>query len=386
MSKEVRTEPAEGEGDGGGAVLNGQDVAAAGRVRLVRVLSSHQISGAIHDPTTRLERLGGPGLENHLGAAVAVYDVDEMIHHHLAQPLGDGVVLRFRQYSELKVPGLRRQPGSIGVAVPLHDLDLVGAVEPSGHLREDRTEGVALPPSTQPAREGAITAGEERPRSRHQVDLPPGVPRNQRVGSVHAGLSTADNPHRRVAGPHLRSPHVAVVRRDRTCARTGQSERLVGLDPLPVGLDQPIGLDLHRATVARSAGDTYCPPILLGVLELVAEEFGDLDTPLYDLQAVLQMVEDLILGREVLRLPIESPLDVPSGEERMRLVEPEVVVGIQPHAAHAVTAVNQDNPVVARQVLAGNEQRIKAGNPGSHNAHVAPFGMRAGRIPHALLQ
>ena len=83
------------------------------------------------------------------------------------------------------------------------------------------------------------------------------------------------------------------------------------------------------------------------------------------------MVEHLALRRQVGAILAERPFDVPGGEHGMRLVQPHVRVGVDPHAADAVPAVDQDDLLVARQVAAGDEQGIQSGDAGSDDADIA---------------
>jgi hypothetical protein len=54
----------------------------------------------------------------------------------------------------------------------------------------------------------------------------------------------------------------------------------------------------------------------------------------------------------------------------MRLVQTHIRVGVDPHTADAVPAVDQDDLLVPREVTAGYEQRVEAGQAGSHDAHI----------------
>ena len=94
--------------------------------------------------------------------------------------------------------------------------------------------------------------------------------------------------------------------------------------------------------------------------------------PLLDhVEAVLEVVEHLALGRQVRAILAESPLDVPGGEHGMRLVESHVRVGVDPHAADALPSVDQDDLLVARQVSAGDEQGVESGDAGADDADIA---------------
>jgi len=89
-------------------------------------------------------------------------------------------------------------------------------------------------------------------------------------------------------------------------------------------------------------------PYALIRLDCPAEELVDLYTPLDHVEAVLEVVEHLALRRQVGAVLAESPLDVPGGEHGMRLVQPHVRVGVDPHTADAFPPVHQDDFLIAR--------------------------------------
>ena len=84
-----------------------------------------------------------------------------------------------------------------------------------------------------------------------------------------------------------------------------------------------------------------------------------------------EVVEHLALRRQVGTVLTESPLDVPGGEHGMWLMQSHVRVGVDPHAADAFPPVDQDDFLIARQVLAGDEECIQSGDAGSHDANIA---------------
>src|SRR5262249_20334833 len=113
------------------------------------------------------------------------------------------------------------------------------------------------------------------------------------------------------------------------------------------------------------------PRGLIVRLDCPAEELIDLHAPLYHVEAMREVVEHLALRREIGAVPAESPLDVPGGEHGMWLVQPHVRGGVNPHAADAFPSVHQDDPLIARQVLAGDEEGVEPGDAGSHDADLA---------------
>jgi len=58
----------------------------------------------------------------------------------------------------------------------------------------------------------------------------------------------------------------------------------------------------------------------------------------------------------------------------MRLMEADIIVGVDPHTTRVGTAVNQDHPLVAGEIPTCDEQRIQAGDSRSYNASIALFG------------
>jgi hypothetical protein len=123
--------------------------------------------------------------------------------------------------------------------------------------------------------------------------------------------------------------------------------------------------DLHviRTTPFVSSSDSIAQP-----------KYSSTSHPLLDdAQTVLEMVEHFAFSREVGAMLAEGPLDVSGGEHRMWLVQPHVRVGVDPHAADALPAVDQDDLLFAREVPAGDEQGIEPREAGPHDAHIAAF-------------
>ncbi len=88
-------------------------------------------------------------------------------------------------------------------------------------------------------------------------------------------------------------------------------------------------------------------------------------------EAVPEVVEHLVLRRQVRAILPESPFDVPGGEHAVWLVQSHVRVGVDPHAADAFPAVDQDDPLIAGQIAAGYEEGVDSGEAGSHYADIA---------------
>jgi hypothetical protein len=61
---------------------------------------------------------------------------------------------------------------------------------------------------------------------------------------------------------------------------------------------------------------------------------------------MLEVVQDLGLRGKMGRFLAEGPLDVASGEERMRLVQADVVVRVDPHATDLISAIDQDDSLI----------------------------------------
>ena len=62
----------------------------------------------------------------------------------------------------------------------------------------------------------------------------------------------------------------------------------------------------------------------------------------------------------------------------MWLVQAHVRVRVDPHAADAFPAVDQDDLLIAGQVAAGDEEGIDSGKAGSHDADVTALYPRRG--------
>jgi hypothetical protein len=88
---------------------------------------------------------------------------------------------------------------------------------------------------------------------------------------------------------------------------------------------------------------------------------------------LVEVVEHLALVRQVRAILAEGPFDVPGGEHAVWLVQSDIRVGVDPHAADAFPAVDQDDLLIARQITAGREQRVNSGDAGSHDADVTGF-------------
>jgi hypothetical protein len=74
------------------------------------------------------------------------------------------------------------------------------------------------------------------------------------------------------------------------------------------------------------------------------------------------VIEHLVAGRQVARVLVELPPDIAGREDRVRLVQPDEIVGVHPHPACTGTAVDQDDPVTRREITTRDSQRIEAGN------------------------
>jgi hypothetical protein len=55
----------------------------------------------------------------------------------------------------------------------------------------------------------------------------------------------------------------------------------------------------------------------------------------------------------------------------MRLVQPDVRVRVDPHAADAIPPIDQDDFLIAREVAAGDEEGVESCDAGSHDADLA---------------
>jgi hypothetical protein len=77
----------------------------------------------------------------------------------------------------------------------------------------------------------------------------------------------------------------------------------------------------------------------------IPEELVGLHPLLYNVEALFEMVEHLA---PCLQVRTESPLDGPGGEQAMWLVQSHVRLRVDPHAADACPAVDQDDLLIAR--------------------------------------
>jgi hypothetical protein len=119
------------------------------------------------------------------------------------------------------------------------------------------------------------------------------------------------------------------------------------------------------------AADPHDPVGLIVGLNCPAVKLVDLHALLDHVEAVLEVVEYLLLCRQVRTVPAETPLDVPGSEHGMRLVQTHVRVCVDPHPADAFSPVDQDDFLIARQVLTGNKESVEPGDAGSHDADLA---------------
>jgi hypothetical protein len=72
------------------------------------------------------------------------------------------------------------------------------------------------------------------------------------------------------------------------------------------------------------------------------------------------MGQDLIAGRQVPPIAAKLPPDVPRSKQPMRLVQPDVGIGVVPHAAGAATPVNDGDPGACRQQPTGDSGSVQA--------------------------
>lgn len=152
--------------------------------------------------------------------------------------------------------------------------------------------------------------------------------------------------------------------------RTGDFERVVGHDPETVGLDQSVRFDDQKPAIRGSAGYPHDPVGLIVGFQRPTEELVNLHPLFYDGETVFEVVEHLALGRKVGAILAQSPLDVAGGEHGMWLVQSNVRICVDPHAADAFPAVDQDDLLITREVSAGDEQGVESGDAGSHDADV----------------
>ena len=158
----------------------------------------------------------------------------------------------------------------------------------------------------------------------------------------------------------------------RMSQKSGETERTAALPNASAGFvstASPLALISRSATtvtalpVGTAAHHPHRAVDLLVAHQLVAEQLDDGDVLLDLVEAVLEVIEHLGLVGEVVGGPVEGPPDVARGEEPIGLVQPHVVVGVQPHAAHAVVAIDEHRDLVAAQVLARHPQRVEPGDP-----------------------
>src|SRR6185312_15116163 len=181
-----------------------------GNIGLVGVVTTIEVSGAVHYPATGLDGLGGAATKHQRGCDVVVDDIGEMIHDHVVQARCDRPVLRFGQDPDEEVVGLGGQPCAEFCAYRIRYCCLVGAVVKTGCFPGDAAHQRAAPPSPGPGRVKLLAACEERARTRHEVHFAAWVFRDERVRGIHRGLTATDDPHRHVARPHFVAAHIAV--------------------------------------------------------------------------------------------------------------------------------------------------------------------------------
>ncbi len=92
-----------------------------------------------------------------------------------------------------------------------------------------------------------------------------------------------------------------------------------------------------------------------------------------DVEAALEVVEHLVLGRQVLAGTASCPADVSGGEHRMRLVEADVVIGVVPHAARTATTIHEQETALVPDVLARDRQGVEPGDARAQNHDVIVF-------------
>jgi hypothetical protein len=80
----------------------------------------------------------------------------------------------------------------------------------------------------------------------------------------------------------------------------------------------------------------------------IPEELVGLPPLPYNVEALFEMVEQLAPCLQVGAILTESPLDGPGGEQAMWLVQSHVRLRVDPHAADACPAVDQDDLLIAR--------------------------------------
>ena len=114
--------------------------------------------------------------------------------------------------------------------------------------------------------------------------------------------------------------------------------------------------------------------------ELSAEICGELNPLLDHVEAVLEVVEHLVLGGEVRGLRPEGPLDVPGGEEGVRLMKAHIGIRVHPHTADTFPAIDQDDLLISGQVAARDGERVESGDAGPDDAHLTPLDVSRRRI------
>src|SRR5690349_4662506 len=104
----------------------------------------------------------------------------------------------------------------------------------------------------------------------------------------------------------------------------GNCDRVVGRDVQTVGLDQSLRLNDCRDTARGSACDSHESADLRLGFEFPTKELVDLHALFYRVETVLEVVEDLVLGRQIRAILARSPFDVSCGEHRMWLVKTDI--------------------------------------------------------------
>jgi hypothetical protein len=82
------------------------------------------------------------------------------------------------------------------------------------------------------------------------------------------------------------------------------------------------------------------------------------------------MVEDLALAREVVRIGLALPRNVTSGEHRVWLVQPHVVVDLMPHSGRRRAPIDERD-LRPRRPPARGEQRIEPRDARTEDTQIA---------------
>src|SRR6516225_1359050 len=98
----------------------------------------------------------------------------------------------------------------------------------------------------------------------------------------------------------------------------------------------------------------------------------------HHIDAVRKVIEHLVLRCEMGAVGAERPLDVSRGEERVRLVQTHIRVGVDPHPADPASAVDYQDPMVLGQLPAGHRECVEPRHTCPDDGYVVRPGFAGG--------